>query len=58
MAETKKVIEIKKRKLKEEFPKPKPNKQLIKRLKDSINRHTTWEKQHKQKRERKKKWLN
>ena len=58
MAETKKVIEIKKRKLREEFSKPNPNQKVIRRLEDSINRHKTWERQHKQKRERKKKWLN
>jgi len=51
MAETKKVIEIKKRKLKKELSKENPNKQIVKRLKESINRHKKWEKQKKRKKE-------
>lgn len=39
MAEHIQAIEIKKRALKKELSKEKPNKQIIKRLKDSIKRH-------------------
>ena len=47
MAETKRVIDIKKRKLKEELSKEKPDRKIVERLEESINRHKKWEKQRK-----------
>lgn len=39
MAGASEIIEIKKRKLREEKQRPCPNQQIISRLKDSISRH-------------------
>ena len=58
MAETKKVIEIKGRKLKEELSKSKPDRQIIRRLEESIRRHKKWERENKQKKNKRKKWEN
>jgi len=50
MGETKKVIEIKKRKLRLELSKEKPDRNITRRLEESINRHKKWEKQRKKRR--------
>jgi len=50
MGETKKVINIKKRKLKLELSKEKPDRNITRRLEESINRHKKWDKQRKRRR--------
>jgi hypothetical protein len=44
MAESKHVIDLKKAELAEELKRKNPNKDKIKRLQDSIERHKVWEK--------------
>jgi len=39
MGENKRVIDLKKEKLKKELQKEKPDRNVVKRLKESINRH-------------------
>jgi len=58
MAETKKVIEIKKRKLKEELSRENPREEIVRRLKNSINRHRKWERKNKQRKQRRKRREN
>lgn len=44
MGESKLVIDIKKRRLKEELAKENPKKEVIKKLQEDIKRHIQWEK--------------
>ena len=59
MAETKRVIDIKKKKLARELSKNNPDKNIVRRLRESINRHKIFELRNKKsKLKREKKWVN